>query len=184
MVSQLSAEDRALIEELRAFGVFQDIDEHRLDQSNGVMLITCSDGDRFPDIFQHQARMQADCRPDPRIHVFAWHGGVLACAPVSPINARKDAHRVFLDQITVARSMKQIDVIPIYAHAPCGAAALNHVGLEQVLTLQFEAKNQIKKENPGIVVFPFFHVDYGDGKCRSYFLSRQKWEEWVLGQKA
>ena len=177
---KLSAEDSALVKELRRIGVLEDVEEHRLDQSNGVILITCSDGDQFSDIFAHQVRMQTGQRPtDPRIHVFGWHGGALACACHSPINKREYAELVFLDQISAAREMKQINTVALYSHAPCGAAHGSNVNLVEAIALQISAKMKIKTLNQGISVACFFHVDYGNGAKRTYFLSRPKWEAWV-----
>jgi len=179
MAGQLTGKDRELIRELRKAGVLRDVENNRIDQTNGVILVTCSDADRFCDIFMHQVHMQAGCRPDPRIHVFGWHGGALACAPCSPINRRKHADEVFLDQIADARALKEIDVVALYAHAPCGAAELHAVSLENMLALQMRAKSKIKALNQGIKVVCFFHVDYGKGKQRTYFLSRPSWQQWA-----
>jgi hypothetical protein len=126
--------------------------------------------------------MQAGCRSDPRIHVFGWHGGALACAPGSPINRHKQAHNVFLNQIADARALKQIDVVVLYAHAPCGAAGLHGVSLTRAFELSISAKIKIKTLNEGIKVVCCFHVDHGNGKKRSYFLSRLDWERWA-GQR-
>ncbi len=175
----LLAADRAFIEKLRKAGVFLDVENHLIDQTAGVILVTCSDADRFCDIFMHQIYMQSGCRPDPRIHVLAWHGGALACAPCSPINRRKHADDVFLDQIIDARALKGINVVALYAHAPCGAAGHHGVSLERVIALQVRAKRRIKALNEGVMVVCFFHVDYGNGKQRTYFLCREKWEQWA-----
>lgn len=181
MAGELLKQECELVAELRSEGVLRDVDGHLLDQKDGVILITCSDGDRFFDIFQHQCRMQAEHRQglDPRTHVFAWHGGALACAPCSPINKRDEDHLVFLNQITAARNMKQIDIVALYAHAPCGAACASGISLEESLLLQMQAKAEIKNLNRGIKVACFFAVDYDGCKKRTYFLSRENWEHWA-----
>jgi len=179
MAGQLSHNDLDFIKTLRQSGVLQDVDGHRLDQRNGVILVTCADGDRFYDIFEHQVKMQAGQRLDPLIHVLSWHGGALACAPRSPVNKRKRAHEVFLDQIADARAIKGINVVALDAHAPCGAAALGNVDLPRCIALHIRAKTKIKTLNQGIEVACFFPVDYGGGKKRTYFLSRARWEKWA-----
>ncbi len=177
---KLSIEDRNLVRKLRMDGVLDDAKGHFLDQNNGIILVTCSDGDQFFDIFEHQAQMQAGQQPaDPRIHTFGWHGGALACAPCSPINERKKADLVFLDQIKAARKMKNIDMVALYTHAPCGAASGNGVNLVKAFALQAGAKVKIKTLNRGIKVACFFHVDYGNGVKRTYFFSRRKWDAWA-----
>jgi hypothetical protein len=177
-MSQLSAKDLEFISELKEAEVFQPIKGHLIDQSKGVILVTCSDGDRFPEIFQHQVRLQADCRPDPRIHVLAWHGGALACATCSPVNRRKGAHKVFLDQIKDAREWKNIDTVVLEAHGPCGAAGFFGVSLEQCLALQIGAKKNVRRLNKGIQVSCFFPVFDGE-KQKTFFFSREKWEPWA-----
>ena len=179
MAGKLSQEDRALIRELRDVGVLRDVDGHRLDQRNGVILVTCADGDQFYDVFRYQCETQTEYRSDPRIHSLSWNGGALACAPCSPTNKKKHADGIFLDQIADARALKDIDVVALYAHAPCGAAAMNHVPLVTVIALQMRAKIKVKTLNEGITVACFFHVDYGNGTKRTYFLSREKWEAWA-----
>lgn len=176
---ELSEKDRRLIRELREADVLQDIDGHRLNQEDGAILITCSDADQFFDMFRHQVKMQADQRTDPRIHVFAWNGGALALAPDSPINRITHAEDVFLQQIADARSMKKIDTVALYAHAPCGAARMAGIDLEESFVLLISAKQKIKTLNQGIQLANFFHVDYGEKVKRTYFFCRQKWEKWV-----
>jgi hypothetical protein len=175
----LSRRDAELVVALREAAVLQDVRERLLDQKDGVILISCSDGDRFCDIFLRQVHMQSSCRHDPRIHVFAWHGGALACAPCCPINESKNDNRVFLRQISQARKMKGINLVALYAHAPCGAAGGTGLSLEEVFAFHFRAKMQIKTLNQGIQVIPFFHVDHGNGRQRTYFLSRTHWETWA-----
>ncbi len=177
-MSNVLAKDLEFISELREAEVLQPIKNHLIDQSNGVILVTCSDGDRFPEIFQHQVRLQADCRPDPRIHVLAWHGGALACATRSPINRRKDAHNVFLDQIKDARELKGINTVVLEGHYPCGAAGLFEVGLERCLALQIAAKMNVRRLNNGIHVACFFPV-YNGKRQQTFFFSREKWEVWA-----
>jgi len=179
MAGRLSDSDHATIRALREADVLQDASGHLLDQSNGVIFVGCSDGDRFYDIFRHQVDMQLVHRADPRIHVLAWHGGALACAPCSPINRRKKADEVFLDQIADARSLKGINLVALHAHAPCGAAALHGVPLERVFALHVRAKLRVKTLNQGVKVACFFHVDYGGGVKRTYFFSRDRWVAWA-----
>lgn len=83
---RLANEDLKIIEELREFRVLDEIKNHLLDQRNGAILITCSDGDQMHDIFKYHVKMQKEQCADPRIHTFAWHGGALRLVPNSPIN--------------------------------------------------------------------------------------------------
>lgn len=182
MAGMLSNEDRRLIRELRQVGVLKDIENHLLDQRAGTVLVTCADADRFPDIFHHQEKMQSEQRTSSRIHTLSWHGGAIACAPCSPVNKVKSADKVFLGQIIDARCEVKTDIpaIALYAHAPCGAAALHHVDLATVIGLQMRVKQKVKsrlRDYPAAIA-PFFHVDYGMSQ-RTYFLCRTAWEAWA-----
>jgi hypothetical protein len=177
MSTQLSLRDRDLIREYKKAGILQDVNKHRLDQDQGVILVTCADGDRFPDIFNFQVKLQEHCRPHPRIHPLSWHGGAITCIPRSPVNTRRDSHLTFLDQIKAAPGLKDINLIALYAHAPCGAASLAGLSVEQVIALQIKAKKRIKALNTGAKVVCFFHIDHGEEKKRTNFLSRDLWED-------
>jgi hypothetical protein len=184
MTGQLSHQDLGIIASLREAEVLQNVEANRLDQTNGVILVACPDGDRFPDMFEHQALMQRGHRSVLRIHPLNMHGGALACAPCSPVNTHRRADEIFLGQITDARALKKIDVVALYTHAPCGAAGLHGVRLSTVLAHHMRAKRKIKARNEGIQVACFFHVDYGRDslgkvKQRTYFFSREHWEVWA-----
>jgi hypothetical protein len=184
-VAVLSESDYRLIREWREFGVLQDVDDHRLDQREGVILITCSDGDRFCDIFAKQVRMvEGQCK-DPRIHTFAWNGGILRIAPGSPANKPgRTTDEDLLDEVADARAMKGINLVAGYSHIPCGKAGACKISPEQVIRLHIAAKRRIKELNRGIKVANFCHIDYGNGSKRTYFLSRCSWEEWVRRRAA
>lgn len=181
---ELSEKDRRFIRELREANVLQDINGHLLNQEAGAILITCSDADQFFDMFRQQVRMQADQRADPRVHVFAWNGGALALAPNSPINRIANAENVFLQQIEDARAMKKINTVTIYTHAPCGAAQMAGIDLEEGFDLLIAAKQKIRTLNQGIQLASFFHVDYGGKIKRTYFFCRREWEKWAQQHRA
>lgn len=179
MAGHLSKDDNAVIHQLREAKVLRDVEGYRLDQRNGVIFITCSDGDQFADIYSKQCEMQADQRTDPRVHVLSCHGGAIAYAPCSPVNRRKHADLVFLEQIGDARTLKNINTVALYGHGPCGAAAMCNLDLTMVIALQMRAKEKIKALNNGVKVAPFFHIDYGNERKRTYFLCQKSWQEWA-----
>lgn len=175
---RLSEEDRTAIEILRKEGILLDIEAHRLDQRNGVILVSCADGDQMCDIFAHQVKIQIGQCKDPRIHTFGWNGGALRLAPKSPTNkVGRSTAKDLLEDISDARKMKNIDTVALYVHAPCGKANACDISVIETLNLLMAAKERIKKENNGVKVACFFHVDYANGKKRTYFISRHKWME-------
>jgi hypothetical protein len=90
--------------------------------------------------------------------------------------------KVLVPQIADARAMMGINTVVLHGHAKCGAANLANTSIEQCIALQMRAKANIKTLNHGIVVVPFFQVDYGswkNGEKHSYFFSRPDWEAWA-----
>ncbi len=187
-MGMLSVEDRAIVADLCENGVLLDAEGHRLDQTNGVMMITCSDGDQMPDIFKYQSGFCQTQRTDPRIHLFALNGGALLLPENSPINRataklisnEEDGHSsactkpnqgmvsihlqqdlVLLWNIQAARQLKDIHTIALYAHAPCGAATLCGLNMVQVLNYLIQAKARLRHTFPGLKVACFCHIDHG-----------------------
>jgi hypothetical protein len=176
-----------VIEAWREFGVLQDVQPRHVNKKRCV-IVTCSDGDRFPETFLHQIGMQGG-RCETCTHTFAWHGGALACAPCSPINPTKHDYKVFLGQIAAAHKVKKdLEAIFLYAHGPCGAVGLSGLSLEEEPALQIKARSTIEawmlRDKVETEVVPLFHVDYGqyangEGKMRTYELSQPHWAVWA-----
>lgn len=176
-MAHLSDSDRQTIDFLRnGAGVLADVEEHKIDQTNGVIMVACADGDQMPDIFLFQKKMEEKQRKTPRIHTIALNGGALLIPENSPVATGES--KILIGHIRVAMDLKKIKTIALYAHAPCGAAGLCKLSVEVILDLLIQAKMQIKREISDAKVACFFHVDYGDGKKRTYFVSRDKYEEW------
>lgn len=176
----LNEADRELIRRLRSEGVLIDVDAHRLDMKNGVIMVTCSDGDQIADIFGTQSRFVQECRSDPRVHTIALNGGAIAIPQNSPLNfdVRKD--EVIIYDIRGAMELKGINTIALYGHAPCGAAGLCCLDVLNVMELLVEGKERLKREiGDSVKVACFVHVDYHDSK-RTYFMSADSWREWQL----
>lgn len=182
-MSSLTLLDRQWITKMRQDKILEDVDPHRLDQSRGIIMVACADGDQMPGIFQYQADSQVQ-RTIPRIHTLSLNGGaILLASPPSPIlQWREDM--VLLEHIKTARRLKEIDSIALYAHAPCGAAYLAKLDFLEVARRLMEAKTILKKTLNGATVACFCHIDYGEKatekrRKKTYFLSRQRWTEWA-----
>jgi hypothetical protein len=180
-MSGLSDNDTLTILRLRDQNVLKEVGPHLIDQSQGAILVSCADGDQIPDIFTYHAEMQNGHRKDPRIHMFGWNGGALRLAPDSPAN--KVGHTTQLDllqDIGDALHMKQMSVVALYVHAPCGKAKASGISVYDTVRLLFAAKDTVKIAFPDIKVACFCHVDFGPnferfGKKRrklTYFASR------------
>ncbi len=177
-MKELSPNDEAIVRALRKANVLQDIAGHMLDQREGVILVTCPDGDHFFDIFSRQLEMQ-EGQCDKRIHTFGWHGGSIRLAANSPANKRPDEHQIFLEEIRDARTIKGINTVALYAHAVCGKADVCNIDFLHLMHLHLQAKAAVKAMNDGISVACFLHITYPDMRRRTYFVSRPDWGQWI-----
>lgn len=177
MGMHISSGDRELVRRMRECGVLRDADGHRLDQTSGVIVVACADGDQMPDLFRFQSAMSEGHRQDPRIHTIALNGGALLIPESSPI-AMVGEDRVILEHVRGAQTLKGISTVALYAHAPCGMAYGAALSFEAVIGLLMRAKTRVKEAVPGLKVACFCHVDKGDGNRRTYFVSRDAHEQW------
>jgi hypothetical protein len=171
---QLNQRDRDLIAHYKEIGVLSDVAAHLIDEQHGAIMVTCSDGDQFSDVFAHHA--QHICmtqRHDSRIHLLALNGGAKLLAKDSPLlTVGEDA--VLLKHIGAGIALKGIQTVVLYAHAPCGVAYEEDLPFDQVLDLLFRGKQRVKEMYPSTKVACFCHVDDGEKK-RTYFVSREVW---------
>jgi len=181
----LPIKDIVLIEKLRKDEVLLDAKEHRLKSPNGVILMACSDGDQFPDVFMHAVNMLKDDGAKIRPHPFAHHGGGMLIDDACTLNTEElPFDKIFLYGIEIAQKMKDPHTVLLYVHAPCGAARLGNISVVETLLHVVRAKKRIKSLWPGLKVICFFHVDYppcskhDHGRKRTYFLSREAFERW------
>ena len=179
--AQFLEADYTLIASLREQGILLAVDGHQLEQTRGVVLVSCGDGDQFFDLFKTQSLLQI-CRPNfPRVHTLAWNGGALRLDHSIPIGS--DAP-MFLKEITDSCFLKDIGTVALYAHYPCGKAALAHMTLLDVLRSLIRAKLAVKtaRNNQGSVAC-FFHVNYqgndtdNSPRKRTYFIDVKKFVE-------
>ena len=157
--------------------VLLDVHPHLIDQSNGVIVVACSDGDQMPDVFKHHEKFCTHHREHARIHLFSLNGGAKLISENSPLRMHQE-DQVLLSHIRMARKSKQIETVILYAHAPCGAAYGKKLSFTDVLELLFQGKERVKREIPGIKVACFCHVDHGNNKKRTYFVSYEAWLRW------
>lgn len=174
----LSYEDFGFICRLKELEILVDVEEYRLDQTNGVVLVSCGDADQMPDIFRHQMKMQNGQRENPRVHTLTWNGGAARLPKDSPMNEPGLLSDItFMKEIADAVWLKNIKTIALYIHTPCGKTANCRMSFQDSIHLVIKAKLRIKNEIPDIRVACFCHVDYGDRK-KTKFVSRQQYEKY------
>lgn len=162
-------------------GVLGDVEGHRIDESQGVIMVTCADGDQFEDVFHHHSDICRSHRCNTRIHPLSLNGGAKLIAKNSPLQTAGE-DQVLLNNILGAHKLKGIDTVVLYAHAPCGAAYSNGVSFLEVMQLLFGGKQRVKNLDPSLKVACFCHIDFGDGKKRTYFAKRDLWLEYINSQ--
>ncbi|TAL51275.1 hypothetical protein EPN81_00390 [Patescibacteria group bacterium] len=171
----LSEFDREVVNFLRQEGVLEDMNGHSLDLGRGVIVIRCPDGDQMLDRIEHDRRVAIEAGVTPRIHLLTCHGGCMAIAHGSPLYPDMGIDRFLLIQIAEAVMLKGIHVISAEIHLPCGKAAnLGLTILDQII-FQMSSKSRIKEIDPTNKVVCRVHIDYPDGRKRTYFISRNHW---------
>lgn len=184
----LSAEDMLILDSMKRSGVLQNIEGHRLDEREGIILVPCSDGDHILDTVNHHSmQVTMTHREEPRPHTLALNGGALNLPKHSPLCQELREDLVLMKHIEKARKMKNIHVIALYAHRPCGAAQEAGFTFEQQISLLMDAKQRLKRElsqEPQLPrVATFFHLAPVDPRTnklrrRTYFVSFEKWNRW------
>ncbi len=165
---------------LRGFAVLEEVEPHRLGVNGGVILVSCADGDQFPDIFEHLGSVLADCGSLRRVHTIALNGGPLLLHPDSPL-AQHGESPVLVAHIREASQLKNITTVALCAHGPCGKAYGGSLSLPQVIHLLKAGKQHLEQTAPGLVIYPFIQIDIpeGDGhRQRTYFVSGTRWADW------
>lgn len=182
--SFLSTEDQQLVVRMRDGHVLQDDMTPTMlpGSGKGLILVSCADGDRFPDIFAHKLGAYKDKAGQPCMHSLALNGGAPTMAPNSPFTKIHPAQgEVFLQNIADALVIKQLQTVALYGHAPCGVAQAHAVGLRQLVALLIAAKRRIKDDVrfENVRVACFLHCDYADERMRTYFVSAREADEWL-----
>jgi len=174
---QLSLADLQIIRDLRAFGVLIDVDPGLINQSNGICIVPCADGDQIDDIYRYHRNIILIARETPRIHLLSAHGGALIIPPSSPLN-RNHRGENLLEDISSVPGLKDIHTVVSYAHAPCGICGLFNISILQQIAYLKEADAIIQKQLPHLQALSFFQADMGKNRKRTYFVSGTKWREW------
>jgi hypothetical protein len=115
-------------------------------------------------------------------HVLTANGGPLLIPEKSPLNIN-NARNFLMNQIREAIKIKNVKNIVLYTHAPCGAAGLVGLFIEEQVQLLMDAEKELVQRFPDITVTRYFHVDYssqpqpGHKSKETYFVSKENWEK-------
>jgi len=179
-----SAADYQLVRDLRAQSIFKDLVPDLMPAQNGTIVVPCADGERITNLLtQHWAICGSgrNCH-----HTISLNGGPLLLPKGSPV-AHLGERRVLLEHAYGGHRLKAVTTIVLYGHWPCGAALGAGLSLQEALAYCVEAKDVIRtffrKRGLEPDVILCFHVDYANGRQRSYYFDRRLWEAWVAEQQ-
>ena len=179
----LSPEDSRFILMLERAGVLQAHDGSKLETGNGIILITCSDGDKILEFLEHIEELIREGGGKFRPHIFAGHGGAMLIAEDCPLYREERADRFLLKQISDAHEMKDIGTVILMVHAPCGAAKKARMDVILELAHLVRAKKRVKAAMPQLKVSCFIDIHYADGGKKILFVSPEAFEDWQKTQR-
>ena len=173
----LNETEKVLIAEWKGKNVLKDVSANL--EQEGVILVCCSDGHRFGEMFCHLQNFTE------HIHALALNGGALGMGFPIKFFFRKRALR---RNIQEAVDMKGWRHIVVSSHWPCGIAIRQEMTLPEVLKRTVNASNYIKTRIRGenIEVFPHLHIDFRilpgkeKGNQRTYEICHHRIKELVL----
>ena len=182
-MGKLTAQDRETYLYLRGLGILKDVMPRKLpaeDAKRGMILTCCADGDQFDDTYAHLAQACLEYMPWPRIHPLPRMGGAIVIPRDSPLH-REHYGADLVQDILDSYRIKEISLVVLYAHAPCGAATKASLSLAQVLNWLAKAKVELKRtaesQKLPLKVACFVHIDRGaeEGR-RTYFFPVGEWQ--------
>lgn len=205
-MGHLSHEDRVAAEAAIKANALTDVMPAKLPRI--ANLITCSDGHQFREEFGHLLRCLS-AGPDLTLHVVAVAGGPLCLPKDSPLSSLDDIavefftevravaddssyspliHSTRIDltllfNIWAARKLKGIEATFLYSHSPCGAAGICGLSFQRQQTLLHAAKDRIRSLFPWSRVFCFTHIDWEDGRKRTYHSPGKRTRMWASPQR-
>lgn len=179
--------DATYVRRWKKADVFGKTDGEQLPQVEGGLIACCSDCDCFPDMYQHQVRLQKPHRHKPRPHMFVLHGGPLRLAKNSPLNVETPLQDEYLiHDLREALDGKGITNVQLLAHFPCMrvskyahlVAPTREELFPYTVGLLVGVKRRLREIFPDIRFPCFFHVNYGR-KMHTHFVNPDLWDIWV-----
>lgn len=174
---QLTETELQILKELKKQDVLQPLRGYQLDYRNGVIMVACADGDQMYDLFNTHASLCPSNPNHARIHLLTRNGGALMLLRNERLSC--DLSK----EIATASDLKHIKATALYTHTPCGIADALDITIGRSLNRLVTAKQRIDESNLHLQVACFFHVDYGQGKKRSYYVSPERLDEWLKSKK-
>jgi len=173
-----SAADYALIRILRDKGVLKDLAPELMPTQDGTIVIPCADGERITNVLMRHWEV---CNGRKCHHTLSLNGGPLLIPKKSPV-ANLSEGKVLLEHAYGGHRLKSVSTVVLYGHWPCGAALGAGLSLFEALEYCIQAKDATRSffRQKGLEpdVLLCFHIDYLNGRQRSYFFDRSEWKIW------
>ncbi len=155
---------------------------HKLDLSNGCIVISCADGDQIVHVVEQVAMMATVQSCKPRPHLLTPHGGALVLSPEWPDQAGRRRAECLKEEIAESRTMKGISTILLFGHAPCGKVGQTEMDVETTIKHLMMAKKYVKGLYPSAMVRCLMQVDWQEQlldqpEKEVFFLPVEKWPQ-------
>lgn len=152
---------------------------HKLDLSQGAIVVPCADGDQMEHLTAQVKEMCIVQSAQPRLHKLTTHGGAVILSPewpdTKPNNTRPQN---LVEDIIDAQMMKDISTILLFGHAPCGKVGMCGVTVQESVYHLMQAKRRMKAcPGPARTIRCFMQVDWGGGDKQIYFLPVERWTQ-------
>lgn len=182
-MAKISPQDLRFVSDLLARGVLEDVDPYLVNARNGFMVIGCPDCDQFEDKYKFYQSVCRCHRKAARVHPLGnLHGGPIRLSPEFRGNKFAEPD-LLLHEIGEAIALKKITTLVLAPHLPCGKAYAHRLSFEEVLTHTFEGKRRIREAHPGLKIACFPQIDWGRGRKRTYFVSRDSFLRFMKNRK-
>ncbi|MES2953456.1 MAG: hypothetical protein V4674_02760 [Patescibacteria group bacterium] len=137
--------------------------------------------ERMPDISEHHKKFFGPTQDLSRF------GGSLILADGSPVSFTEATQRETLAEIGGGISIKELEIIAVGFHGPCGMARRAGLSIIEMVQVGYAGKLRLKmwlkEHHPKVEVRPFVHIDYSGGKMKTYFFNKKNWEQFCAEKK-
>jgi hypothetical protein len=191
--------------ELLEAGALEIMEPLKIDESHGVILGSCPDGRRFPEIFLHHLQ---EChthyrRLDHCIHPIISPGGGASFSDQSPLGRIKTGDSEVLNWLQdlghivspelpsyqfnlwkMEFAIKNLDINTFadYIHWPCKAALDLGLTLKDLIRYQWLSKQLVRSRWEKLTISCFVHFHYGMWK-RGPYKGTQCFKTWHLSKE-
>lgn len=176
--------EKRCINKLIELKLFDSIMTEKLNISNGIIIVPCSDGHQFGDVYGHIATVCKQVVDVDLIHPVALNGGAMLMSNLLPEKQCRHGNTMLENILEASQpNVKNTKDVFLYAHFPCAIARGNGIGVVDQGLYLMKAKKRLQEADPGMRIKCFFHIDTfdevesGTHKKRTYFMPKDLWND-------